>query len=51
MWPRDGVSVEEGEKAPEGLEEGPVGEQADALVAVNISGLVRSEIRAWQAEL
>lgn len=51
MGPRDGVSVEEGEKAPEGLEEGPVGEQADALVGVNISSLVRSEIRAWQAEL
>lgn len=51
MRSRDGVSVEESEKAPKGLEEGPVGEQTDALVAVNISGPIRSEIGAWQAEL
>lgn len=51
MRSRNGVSVEESEKASEGLEEGPVGEQADALVAINTSGPIRSEIRAWQAEL
>lgn len=51
MWSGDGVSVEESEKAPERLEEGPVGEQTDALVAVNTPGPIRSKIRAWQAEL
>lgn len=51
MWSGDGVSVKESEKAPEGLEEGPVGEQTDALVAVNAPGGIGSEIRAGQAEL
>lgn len=51
MRSRDGVSVEESEKALERLEEGPVGEQTDALVAVNASGPVRSEVRARQTEL
>lgn len=51
MWSRDGISVEEGEKALEGLEEGPVGEQADALVVINISAAVRSKMTAWQAKL
>lgn len=51
MWSRDGVPVEESEKAPEGLEEGPVGEQTDALVAVKTSGPIRSEVRAWQPKL
>lgn len=31
----DGVTVEEGEELAEGVEEGPVGEQADALVGVD----------------
>lgn len=47
----DGVSVQEGQKAPEGLEERPVGQQADALVAVDAPGAVRSEVGAGQAEL
>lgn len=47
----DGVSVEERQKAPEGLEEGPVGEETDALVAVNAPGPVGSEAQAGQAEL
>lgn len=51
MWSGDGVSVEESEKALEGLEEGPMGEQTDALVAVNTSGPVRSQIGAWKAKL
>lgn len=51
MWSRDGVSVEECEKASEGLEEGPVGEKTDALVAVNTPGPIRSQIRAGQAKL
>lgn len=51
MWARDGISIEEGEKAPERLEEGPVGEKTDALVAVNAAGPVRSQINAGQAEL
>lgn len=33
--PRDGELVEEEQKLPEGLEEGPAGEQADALVGVD----------------
>ena len=44
MWSRNGVSVEESEKAPERLEEGPVGEETDALVAVHVSAPIRSEI-------
>lgn len=51
MRPGDGVSVEERQKASEGLEEGPVGEEADALVAVNTPGPVGSEAQAGQAEL
>lgn len=51
MWSRDGVSIEECKEAPEGLEEGPVGEETDALVAVNTPGPARSQIRAEQAEL
>lgn len=51
MWARDGVSVEESEKAPEGLEERPVGEQTDALVAVNTPAPIRPQIRACHAEL
>lgn len=47
----DGVSVEEGQKASEGLEEGPVGEETDALVAVDAPGPVGSEAQAGQAEL
>lgn len=39
----DGVSVEESEKASEGLEERPVGEETDALVAVNTPGPVGSQ--------
>lgn len=51
MWSRDGVSVEECQKAPERLEEGPVGEQADALIAVNTPGPIRSQTGAGQAQL
>lgn len=51
MWSRNGVSVEESEKAPEGLEEWPVGEKTDALVAVYISAPIRSQIGAQQAKL
>lgn len=51
MRPGDGVSVEERQKASEGLEEGPVGEEADALVAVNTPGPVGSEAHAGEAEL
>lgn len=51
MWARDRISVEEGEKASERLEEGPVGEKTDALVAVNAAGAVRSQINAGKAEL
>lgn len=51
MRPGDGVSVEERQKASEGLKEGPVGEEADALVAVNTPGPVGSEAQAGQAEL
>lgn len=51
MWARDGISIEEGEKASERLEEGPVGEKTDALVAVNAAGPVRSQINAGNAEL
>lgn len=47
----DGVAVEERQKASEGLEEGPVGEETDALVAVNAAGSVGSEAQAGQAEL
>lgn len=47
----DGVSVEERQEASEGLEEGPVGEETDALVAVNTPGPVGSEAQAGQAEL
>lgn len=31
----DGVSIQECEELPEGIEEGPVGQQADALVGVD----------------
>ena len=51
MRPGDGVSVQEREKAPERLEEGPVGQQADALVAVYTSASIRLDIRALQAQL
>lgn len=51
MWARDRISIEEGEKASERLEEGPVGEKTDALVAVNAAGPVRPQINAGQAEL
>lgn len=51
MWARDRISIEECEKASEGLEEGPVGEKTDALVAVNAAGPVRSQISAGKAEL
>lgn len=51
MGARDRVSIEEGEKASERLEEGPVGEKTDALVAVNAAGPVRSQINAGKAEL
>lgn len=51
MWARDRISIEEGEKASERLEEGPVGEKTDALVAVNAVGPVGSQINAGKAEL
>lgn len=51
MWARDRISIEECEKASEGLEEGPVGEKTDALVAVNAAGPVKSQISAGKAEL
>lgn len=35
MRPRDGELVEEEQKLPEGLEEGPAGQQTDALVGVD----------------
>ena len=40
MRPGDGVSIEECEETPEGLEKGPVGEEADALVAMDAAGPV-----------
>lgn len=51
MRSRDGVSVEESEKASERLEEGPVGQKTDALVVVNTPGPIRSEIGAEEAKL
>lgn len=51
MWAGDRISIEEREKASEGLEEGPVGEETDALVAVNAAVPVRSQISAGKAEL
>lgn len=51
MWTRDRISIEEREKASEGLEEGPVGEKTDALVAVNTAGPFGSQISAGKAEL
>ena len=50
MRPGDGVSIEEGEETPEGLEKGPVGEEADALVAMDTAGPV-VEIRRLQPQL
>lgn len=51
VWPRDGVSVEKGEKAPEGLKEGPVGQQTDTLVAMDTPGSIRLRVGAHQAQL
>ena len=50
MRPRDGVSIEEREETPEGLEKGPVGEEADALVAMDAAGPV-VEVRRLQSQL
>lgn len=50
MRPRDGVSIEECEKTPEGLEKWPVGEQADALVAMDSPGSV-AEVGMLKAQL
>lgn len=50
VWPGDGVSIQECEKTPEGLEKGPVGEEADALVAMDTPGSV-VEVGLLQAQL
>ena len=47
----DGVAVEEGEKAPEGVEEGPVRQQADALAGVDGHGGLRPRAPSLQAQL
>ena len=51
VWSGDGVAVEEGEKAPEGVEEGPVRQQADALVGVNGLGLLWPQLCAGETQL
>lgn len=49
VWSGDGVAVKEGKKVPEGVEEGPVRQQTDALVGVNSLVSLRPGLTRLQA--